>query len=118
MDSDLIIFFRDLVGANKISIFADNAKLYNERNSSEHILWDDAKGHFYVVRLNGNNKTYDKEPISIQCSTYNIIQYMSTTVDLPTLKTLLEALKAKGIPCDVEKICREMEDAYTLKVGD
>lgn len=109
--------FRDLIGKDKITLFADNVKLYNEKNEGEKLIWDDENQAFYCVRINSNNYTNNTKPISFQISGYDQIQYMSASLSIDELRTALTTLKAQGIELEVETICDEIGDAATYKIS-
>lgn len=55
-------------------IFADNAKLFSEKNDK--IIWDDNTETVTIIHTNDNYRTAQEHPFKIEIFEYDVIQYI------------------------------------------
>ncbi|MCK9198097.1 MAG: hypothetical protein M0P49_00670 [Bacilli bacterium] len=110
MEKSNLILVRDKHKAlnGTISFIGDNMQLYNENNGT--IIWDDVNtnGIVNVIRPSTNYKTNVEKPISLETFEYAQIQYISSTMNIDKLITLLD-----GFVTD-ELITTERKDAIIV----
>lgn len=102
---------------DKLSITGDNMLLFTEKVKHQHVIWDDNNELLYSVRLQMNNYIKDQQPYTIVATSYENIQYLSTSATLEHLNTILTKLKAEGLNINVEDICNDMADAVRLEIS-
>jgi len=99
MEKSNLILVRDKHKAlnGTISFIGDNMQLYNENKDS--VIWDDVNtnGIVNVIRPNVNYKTNVEKPISFETFEYEQIQYISSTMDIDKLITLLDGFVIDGL---------------------
>jgi len=92
MEKSNLILVRDKHKAlnGTISFIGDNMQLFNENNGP--IIWDDVNtnGLVNVIRPSTNYKTNAEKPISFETFEYEQIQYISSTMGIDKLITLLD----------------------------
>ncbi len=71
-----------------ISFIGDNMQLYNE--NKDNVIWDDTNGLVHVIRPSTNYKSNVEKPISLETFEYSQIQYISSSMGVDKLTTLLD----------------------------
>lgn len=97
MNLDQIRYLRELHGNDNLFIFMDNAKLCNTKLDKTNIIWDDKEELIHTIRPNPNFYSQSKEPIVVESSAYDTIQYIGSYVSKEGLTKILDSLKKKGL---------------------
>lgn len=103
MNVEQIKYLRQLHGEDDLFVFTDNAKLCNAKLDKSHIIWDDEAELIHTIRPNPNFYSQSKEPVAIESSAYETIQYIGSYESKEDLIKFLNSIKSKGL-IDDEKI--------------
>lgn len=80
---------------NSISIISDNMKLYND--SKDTFIWDDVNELLHVLRPNMNYRNNIEKPISFESFEYEMIQFVSSIMNINDLIDLLDGFVVDGL---------------------
>ena len=117
MTKDQITYLRTLYKDN-IVVFGDNAILaqngFNAKAS--HIIWNDSKELYHSIKLNcsTDNKFSKANPITVNTSTYDDIQYISSSMDIKSFETFLNNQVSAGCITSAKK--EELLDEFRLAI--
>lgn len=71
-----------------ISFIGDNMQLYNE--NKDNVVWDDTTGIVHAIRPSTNYRSNVEKPVSLETFEYSQIQYISSSMGIDKLTTLLD----------------------------
>ena len=102
MTKENVIASREALKAGKapIKLICDNMILIDEAN--EVVIWDDTNEKVKVIRPNPNAIAREGVNIQIIELEYDVIQYMTTAVNVKTLQTYVKGLVDAGL-CSQEE---------------
>lgn len=114
MEKSSIEFLRDyLLNKDRMEVFADNVRLYDDSNKHVEFIWNDELELLHCIRINQSHYNQDEKPFVIENFEYNVIQYMFNTLSLDELKEVLNKLKAKGL-IDEDRFNKLLENFSTI----
>ena len=102
MTKENVIASREALKVDKapLKLICDNMILIDEAN--EVVIWDDANEKVKVIRPNPNAVARNGVNIQIIEFEYDVIQYMTTAVNVTTLQTYVKGLVNAGL-CSQEE---------------
>ena len=121
MEKAQIIKLRELYKDTGYTITGDNIELFvnkpETKAAKEFILWDDTNEIVYSIRINHHYSTQKDYPVLIQAATYDIIQYIGTSMNVAQFEQIMNNIKSE-VMCDtssVDEIVQAYKDAYSKK---
>lgn len=96
----LVKFHKDNKAA-VIKVTSDNMELFID--NTDFVIWDDANGTLYVIRVNNDHYTQADAPINIITTTYDNIQYIEGIYSRVNAATAVNALMSAGTITDIQK---------------